>query len=55
MIKTVLASSMLFSVVVHAEVRVGTYQLAEKVSSDEIRSWDISIFPDGKNLPDGGS
>jgi cytochrome c len=37
----------------NAEERVGKYKLAETISSEAIQSWNISVFPDGKNLPEG--
>ena len=43
----------LFTLGLNAQERVGKYQLAEKISTEAIESWNISIFPDGKNLPDG--
>ena len=52
-LKGILASLLLFSLNAQAGDRTGTYLLGEKVTAEEIRSWDISIFPDGKNLPEG--
>ena len=51
--KTTLATLLLFTFGLNAQERVGKYQLAEKVSAEAIASWNISIFPDGKNLPEG--
>jgi len=44
---------LLFSLHVQAGERTGKYRLAEKVTAEEIHSWNISVFPDGKNLPEG--
>jgi cytochrome c len=43
----------LFTLGLNAEERVEKYQLAEKISTEAIELWNISIFPDGKNLPEG--
>jgi len=51
--KTTLVMLLLFTVGLNAQERVGKYQLAKKVSTEAIASWNISIFPDGKNLPEG--
>ena len=51
--KTTFVTLTLFTLGLTAQERVGKYQLAEKVSSEAIASWNISIFPDGKNLPEG--
>ncbi len=53
LIKSTLASFLLLSLNAEAEERVGKYLLAEKISPEMVQSWDISIFPDGKNLPEG--
>jgi len=51
--KSTLASLLLLSLNVQAGERTGKYLLAEKISSEALQSWEISIFPDGKNLPEG--
>lgn len=33
--------------------RVGRYQLAEPISKDALKAWNISVYPNGKNLPEG--
>ena len=33
--------------------QIGQYNLGEKVTETQLSSWDISIFPEGKNLPEG--
>jgi len=33
--------------------QVGHYQLASKITPDQYKAWNISIFADGKNLPQG--
>ena len=53
LIKSTLASLLLLSLNAQAGERTGKYLLAEKISSEALQSWDISIFPDGKNLPEG--
>ena len=53
LLKSTLASLFLLSTGLYAEERAGQYQLAEKISSEALQSWNISIFPDGKNLPEG--
>lgn len=53
LIKSTLVSLLLLSLNAQAEGRTGKYLLAKKVTAEEIQSWDISIFPDGKNLPKG--
>ena len=53
LIKSTLASLLLLSLNVQAGERTGKYLLAEKITDEEIQSWNISIFPDGKNLPEG--
>lgn len=53
LLKSTLASLFLLTSGLYAEERAGQYQLAEKISSEALQSWDISIFPDGKNLPEG--
>jgi len=51
--KSALALCLLLNLNAQAGERTGKYLLAEKVTSEAIQSWDISIFPDGKNLPEG--
>ena len=53
MCKTTLVVLSLLTLGVNAEERVGKYQLASKVDTDVIQTWNISIFPNGKNLPEG--
>jgi len=53
LMKSTLASLLLLSLNVQAGERTGKYLLAEKISPEALQSWDISIFPDGKNLPEG--
>jgi len=53
LIKSTLVSLLLLGLTAHAGERAGKYLLAEKISSEALQSWDISIFPDGKNLPEG--
>ena len=53
LMKSTLASLLLLSLNIQAGERAGKYLLAEKVTPEVIQSWDISIFPDGKNLPEG--
>jgi len=36
-----------------AQDRVGKYQLAEPISDVGLKAWNISVYPDGKNLPEG--
>ena len=52
-LKTTLMVLSLLTLGVNAEERVGKYQLANKVGTEVIQTWNISIFPDGKNLPGG--
>jgi len=51
--KCTLASLLLLSLNAQAGERTGKYLLAEKITAEALYSWDISIFPDGKNLPEG--
>jgi len=51
--KSTVSLLLLLSLNAQAGERTGKYLLAEKVTSDAMKSWNISIFPDGKNLPDG--
>ena len=53
LIKSTLAAFLLLSLYAQAGEKIGKYLLADKVTAEEIQSWDISIFPDGKNLPEG--
>ena len=53
LIKSTLAALLLLSLNSQAGERTGKYLLADKITSEEMQSWDISIFPDGRNLPDG--
>ena len=53
LVKSTLASLLLLSLNTQANERTGKYLLAEKVSPETVQSWNISIFPDGKNLPEG--
>ena len=53
LIKSTLASLLLLNLTAQAGERVGKYLLAEKITPNALHSWDISIFPDGKNLPEG--
>ena len=48
-----MATLLLLSLNAQAGERTGKYLLADKVTAEEIQSWDISIFADGKNLPEG--
>lgn len=52
-IRSTLSALLLLSLNAQAEERTGNYLLAEKVTAEEMQSWDVSIFPDGKNLPEG--
>ncbi len=51
--KRLLLSSLLLTLTLSAQERVGKYQLADKISKNAYSTWDITIFPDGKNLPTG--
>ena len=53
LMKSILVSLLLFILNLQAGERVGKYLLAEKITSEEMQSWDISIFADGTNLPEG--
>jgi len=53
LIKSTLASLLLFSLHAQAGERTGKYLLADTITSEALQSWDVSIFPDGKNLPEG--
>lgn len=53
LMKSILVSFLLFILNLQAGERVGKYLLAEKITSEEMHSWDISIFADGTNLPEG--
>ena len=37
----------------NAQESVGSYQLAETISNGALKAWNISVYPDGKNLPEG--
>ncbi len=52
-IKGTLASLLFLGLQAQAGEMVGKYRLAEKITAKEMKAWDISIFPDGKNLPKG--
>ena len=52
-IKSTLASFLFLTLNAQAGEQVGKYLLAEKISPEALQSWNISIFPDGKNLPEG--
>jgi cytochrome c len=51
--KTTLLLLSLLTFGLNAQERTGKYQLADKISNEGIQAWNISIFPDGKNLPEG--
>ena len=51
--KRVLTLTLVCSFSLYAAQSAGKYQLAEKISDEALQSWNISVFPDGKNLPDG--
>lgn len=57
LIVSTFASLLLFSLNAQAaedaSTHIGKYDLAHKVTAQEFQSWDISIFPNGKNLPEG--
>lgn len=51
--KSVLSVTLMCSFSLYAAQSVGKYALAEKISDKALQSWNISVFPDGKNLPEG--
>ena len=53
LIKSTLASLLFLGLHAQAGERVGKCRLAEKITAKEMKAWDISVFPDGKNLPEG--
>jgi hypothetical protein len=53
LLKSTLVSLFLFSAGLYAEEKAVQYKLAEKISSEALQSWNISVFPDGKNLLEG--
>ena len=53
LLKSTLALLLLFSLNAQAKEKTVHYGFGQKVTESQLASWDISIFPDGKNLPDG--
>jgi cytochrome c len=51
--KVTLLALSLFTLGLNAGERVGKYLLAETITPEAIQTWNISIFPNGKNLPEG--
>lgn len=43
----------IFILTIGLNAQEGKYGLGTKISPDEYKAWDISIFADGKNLPKG--
>ena len=36
-----------------SDEKMGKYQLANTISDEALQAWNISVFPDGRNLPEG--
>ena len=44
---------LLITTALFASERVGEYGLATPISAQAYKAWDISVYPDGTNLPEG--
>jgi cytochrome c len=53
LIKGTIIGLVLLTLNLQAENSESKYKLGEKITVQDMKEWDISIFPDGKNLPEG--